>query len=538
MNDAELRRIINDCVAGGISPEQHQALQQKLKSDPQARAAFREIVDVEASLRTWAAENAPAQRPDDSVRRESGLGRRSYAILAIATSVALIVLSGWLWQHVSERSQEQIAEQPRQAVDTLTHLGTISQQEACVWTPSRTLSTGSRFSVGPLLLVSGIAEFNFDSGTNVVMQGPCELQVASADTAELLRGNVVVHVTELSDGFILKTPDATIIDEGTEYAVSLDDEATEVHVFDGSVFWEPITDADDANLERIEAGEARRYLRSNPAKGARIPLEMRKFVRRIEADVRENSGASLLAYDGFENLAGRIRRGRSGFGWSGGWKSGFHGRGSIGVIVDAPDDTVFGVSRSGRRLLQLARGEAIQRDLEQVLALAPGETYYLSFIVQRHPEESESGRFLLVSMSSGDLHPRRRSRSELAFGITSDGFPYIKADGRIIQSAPSIEDEMVCLFVGKILVTGESSAETYLRVYQAGESIDRHEPAAWTAVGQLGPSEFTLSRIWLATGDDARFDIDELKIGTTWRSVTPAAGDEVVDSNLPSGPLD
>jgi len=526
MNDAELRKTINDCLAGDISPEQHQALQHKLKADPQARAVFRECVDVEASLRTWAAETAPAQRPDAPARRVTGLGRRWYAILAIAASVALIALSGWLWQQGSKRSQEQIAEQPRDAMaDTLAHLGTVLQQEACVWTPSRTLSTGSRFSVGLLSLYSVIAELKFDSGTKVVMQGPCELQVASTDTAELLAGNVVVHVTELSDGFTLKTPDATIIDEGTEYAVSLDDEATEVHVFDGSVFWEPVTDAEDASLERIEAGEARRYLRSNPAAGARIPLEMRKFVRRIEADVRESSGAGLLAYDGFENLAGRIRRGRSGFGWSGGWLPSFRGRGSMGAIVDAPDDIVFGLSRRDRRLLQLTRGEAIQRDLEQALPMQLGETYYLSFLIQRNRGEGESSRFLQVSMSGGDLHPRRRSRSELAFGITSDGFPYIKTDGRIIQSAPSIEDETVYLFVGKIVVTGESSAATYLRVYRAGEPIDGREPTAWTAVGQSGPSEFALSRIRLAAGANALFDIDELKLGTSWHAVTVGAPD-------------
>ena len=528
MNDAELKKLVNNYVAGDISPEEHQALQQELKSDPQARAAFREMVDLEASLRTWATDSpaAPMHRPDESVRRESGLGRRTYAILAIAASIALIAVSGWLWRQLSEPSREQIVERPRDTTgDTITQLGTISQQEDCVWSPPHMLSTGSRFSVGPLSLVSGIAELKFDSGTNIVMQGPCELQLASADTAQLLTGNVVVHVTELSDGFTLKTPDATIIDEGTEYAVSLDDEATEVHVFDGSVFWEPVTDTDGASLERIEAGEARRYLRASPASGARIPLEMRKFVRRIEADVRENAGASLLAYDGFENLAGRIRRGRSGFGWSGGWRSGFRGRGSIGAIVDAPDDTVFGVSRNGRRLLQLARGEAIQRDLEQELTLAPGETYYLSFIVQRYPGESESGRLLQVTLSGGDEHPRRRSRNELAFGITSDGFPFIKTGGKIIQSAPSIEDETVYLFVGKIVASSESSAETYLRVYRVGESIDGYEPSAWTTIGQPSSSESTLSRIRLGVGADALFDIDELKIGKSWRAVTVAAPD-------------
>ena len=42
MNDAELKQLINDYVTGDISPEEHQDLQQRLKSDPQARAAFRE----------------------------------------------------------------------------------------------------------------------------------------------------------------------------------------------------------------------------------------------------------------------------------------------------------------------------------------------------------------------------------------------------------------------------------------------------------------------------------------------------------------
>ena len=38
MNDAELRKIVDKNVEGDISPEQHQALQQALKSDPPARA--------------------------------------------------------------------------------------------------------------------------------------------------------------------------------------------------------------------------------------------------------------------------------------------------------------------------------------------------------------------------------------------------------------------------------------------------------------------------------------------------------------------
>ncbi|MDZ7620516.1 MAG: FecR domain-containing protein, partial [Patescibacteria group bacterium] len=363
----------------------------------------------------------------------------------------------------------------------------------------------SRFPAGALSLVSGVAELAFDSGTNVLMEGPCELQVISADTAQLLAGNVVVHVTELSDGFTLRTPDATILDEGTEYAGSLDDDATEVHVFDGSVFWEPSSVADEEDIQRITAGEARRYLRSKPGKGQRIPLKKVRFIRRIESDVRDSADAGLLGYDGFENLAGRVQRGRSGFGWSGGWKAGYRGHGEMGTIVEAPDDTVFGMPRSRRRLLRLAHGQVMRRDLEQPVPLDPGETYYASFLVQRHPGEADSGRFLQVSLYSDDEHPGRRSRNELAIGITSDGFPFVKSGGRITQSAPAIEDDAVYLFVAKFIASHEQNTQTCLRVYREGELIEQHEPSAWTAVGLPGQCESSLSRVRLTAGDNALF---------------------------------
>ena len=51
MNESELRKLIELCVVGDISPEQHQLLQVELKSNPQARIALREQLDLEAALR-------------------------------------------------------------------------------------------------------------------------------------------------------------------------------------------------------------------------------------------------------------------------------------------------------------------------------------------------------------------------------------------------------------------------------------------------------------------------------------------------------
>lgn len=517
MNEAELRKLIDDYAAGSISEAAHAALQEALKSDAEARAGFRETMDMEQGLRTWAAEESlPTARPIEH-RRVRAFAPWIAAASVLAVGAVSVFLGGFQWR--GEPRPEPIAV----ANPTIEPpLGTLYSSEDCVWEFPRDAVHGGRFTTGRFQLVSGTARFRFDSGTDVVLQGPGEVEALSGDSSRLLAGNVVVHVTELSDGFTLKTPDAVIIDEGTEYAVSLDDEATEVHVFDGSVFWEPLNGADEGKVERIDAGEARRYQRSRPHAGARIPLGMRKFVRRLETAVREKACGGLSAYDGFENLAGRIRRGRSGFGWAGGWKSAFRGRSPVGSIVDAPDDTPFGIARQGRRLLQLSDGHATTRDLEAPLLLDPGEVTYLSVLARRQAGAPGNGRYLQVSLRDEGQGARRGVRSELALGITSDGFPFVKTGGKIIQSAPPIEEDTTHLFVAKVVVSRNRVAEVSLRIYRPGESVDPQEPSTWTVIGPPGRCDSNVTRIRLAVGDAAVWEIDELKIGTTWHSVTAA----------------
>ena len=528
MNDAELKSLIADCIAGSISREQHQALQETLRADPKARAAFRELVDVESSLRTWASEDASAISRTPAGRlsvvsdrlRGSRLRRPIYASLAVAASIAMIAVAGWLWLHRLDQPDNTAPVSRNGSARITAQLGTVLQLKDAVWSSPGGLTPGSRFPAGTLALASGVAQVELDSGTDIIMQGPCELQVLSVDSAQLLLGSVVVQVAELSDSFALNTPDAMIIDEGTEYAVSLDGEATEVHVFDGTVLWKPTNATAEQPGDRIEAGEARRYLRTKPMQATRIPLGMRQFVRKIEQSVQQGAGGALLAYDGFENLAGRLQRGRSGFGWSGGWVTNYQAHGSTGTIVDARNDTVFGMPRAGRRLLQLSSGESIWRDLEHPLVLEPGRVYYLSFIGQRHRAKNESGRFIQVSLCSDDRHPRPRSQKELGFGITTDRFPFVKNGGKITQSAPPTDDDTVYLYVGKIVMSSELLAQTYLRIYRAGEAVDQQEPMAWTTVGTPTACEAALPRVRLTVGESAIFDIDELRIGTTWHSVT------------------
>ena len=129
---------------------------------------------------------------------------------------------------------------------------------------------------------------------------------------------------------------------------------------------------DEVLQDRIEAGQAKQYTRSKPTDGKFIPFGRRQFVWSIEQDVRDSTEGEIIAYDGFENLAGRIRRGRSGFGWSGGWFPSGQRRDSAAEIIDAPAGTVFGVKRDQRRLMLCSGGTDIRRELSPPLTLESG----------------------------------------------------------------------------------------------------------------------------------------------------------------------
>jgi len=390
-------------------------------------------------------------------------------------------------------------------------------------------------SAGMIKLTSGAAELRFDSGTNVVLEGPCELLVSTADSARLLAGKVHVNVTEVSNGFLLETPDAQIIDEGTQYAVALDSLATEVHVFDGSVIWTP-TKAEVDFEDRITTGEARRYLRDEPSRANHIPFGQRQFVRRIDEQVREAASGALLAYDGFENLAGQLRRDRSGFGWSGGWESAGLGRGRLAEVIDAPNGIVFGKDRSGRRQLSLQGGESLRRQFEKPIELSPGETIFVSLLISRQSSgkvssdklpssdrrDDEQSAAIQIVLEPDSMSPRFTRRHSVSFGVRSDQQLFLNNSGTIDETAASLAVGEPHLLV--FMFKAESNTTTAnLRVYRANELIDEAQPSVWTVYGTASTGPVKFASLRLSLGARAAAQIDELRVSDSWNAAIDLA---------------
>jgi Concanavalin A-like lectin/glucanases superfamily/FecR protein len=105
------------------------------------------------------------------------------------------------------------------------------------WGPT-TLPTelGSALPTGRLRLISGLIQLEFYRGAVVVLEGPADFELLGTDRAFCRQGKLRVRAANQSSKFSVETPNANVIDLGTEFGIRVDEQGgSEVQVFEGSV---------------------------------------------------------------------------------------------------------------------------------------------------------------------------------------------------------------------------------------------------------------------------------------------------------------
>lgn len=88
----------------------------------------------------------------------------------------------------------------------------------------------------PLHLLEGLVKIQLDDGTEALIQGPASFRAEGTNQLYLEFGKVCSTVPPGAQGFVVRTPSATIIDYGTEFGILVDGTGrTEAHVFKGEV---------------------------------------------------------------------------------------------------------------------------------------------------------------------------------------------------------------------------------------------------------------------------------------------------------------
>jgi hypothetical protein len=245
----ELNELCNALVDGAISEKQKSRLSQWLATSAEARRYYVRAMGLSSSLISYASE-MQTEAPEIHAAPSKIISVFKWIVpLAAAASVGGLI---WFLRPVSKTISKQSP--PDEFVAQLTGLKD-SQWE----TDTSPLKSGARLLKGQRLeLTRGFAEITFDSGAQVVLEGPAAFDLKSAWEATLYRGTLKASVPPQAIGFRISNPSVEVVDLGTEFTMSADASgAAEVLVLKGQVEAQPSTATDRPIV--LRAKESRRF---------------------------------------------------------------------------------------------------------------------------------------------------------------------------------------------------------------------------------------------------------------------------------------
>ncbi len=180
-----------------------------------------------------------------------------------------------------------------QAPQAGTSYATLSHAVDSRWSDKAPQQLGERLPLDEVVLEEGFVELTLDEGVHVVIEGPTQFQVLGANALLLKQGRLVASVPSMAIGFTVTTPTAEVIDLGTEFGVTVGENAeTDVIVFRGKVEVKPQTGATSTKAYqpatvaksgsvRLRAGESRRVTRAGITSIAAAEASGARLVRTI-----------------------------------------------------------------------------------------------------------------------------------------------------------------------------------------------------------------------------------------------------------------
>ncbi len=534
---SEIFELLGALTNQVITHQQYQRLEHLLAESKQARQMYLDYLDLDFELREI---HADADVPEallalkhlseqDMPCSPAGVSRGrhwlGYAVVTAVTLCASLLVQVWLFPGggPTGRQAENLNESPR-GIEEIQYVATLAKAADCVWKGEQAvLPEGWRLAAGRVHLKQGVAKLRFDGGIELVAEGPCVLEIDSGRSAALVRGKIVLHGDDISERFSLSTMSGTFVDLGTEYAIEVDATgATEVHVFDGIVVKESGGTKDASITERLVAGQGRRYAPDRWLAGTDVPLAQDRFVREVPSRTRKPGELrhDLLAYEPFDYAVTRLpaaEAGNGGIGWAEPWRS-VDRRPAIAVTPNKSllAAAVRGPQRGGF-LDQFGDGQ-IRRALKTPVRLDTNGVYYVSFLFNS-PGKKGSDKIRLSLCSSQATLPSEgwmrlhfgKYKSDLVFGYLA---------GRRFTTRLPLNKKTTYLLVAKIVACREGPDQTFATVYQVEEPIESEEPPCWSLVSPPVRSDLVLDEIWVSMTGTVRQRLDEIRIGSTWASVT------------------
>ncbi len=227
--DEDIARLL----AGDLDEAKRQALAKKLADDPEGLQTLGGHALIDGLLGVALEDEFSAERrrgklmealqladQDDFLSGvQTKIQRRSWRN-RIAAIAAMLVFGISTWMFVRPQT-----------------VGSVTRLETLTWGGGSPLNEGSPIKTGTRLrFESGLVELDMGGRGRMIVEGPADLEFVKSMKSKLHRGRVLMRVTEAGHGYQVETPKGSVIDLGTEFGVSVDDDdRVETHVLSGEV---------------------------------------------------------------------------------------------------------------------------------------------------------------------------------------------------------------------------------------------------------------------------------------------------------------
>ena len=258
--NSHLQRLIAGHLDDSLTPEESAELNTLLKSDPEAAPAFAKASLLHHALRESfqtgtivPLENAPVVPSKEAAKPKNVIPFQKALPWAIATAACLVAAFSLFSTPLPPLAKKANTEAAT-PVDTHTMeihdsgFAVLTRVVDPLWVSSNPPSQSDFLPAGHYQMTQGMAQIEFLSGVSVVLEGQASFEILSADEMRLTEGKIRAHVPPPAIGFKIHTPQGTVLDLGTEFALDLSGTNPELHVIDGEVEWHPAASPDHETL--------------------------------------------------------------------------------------------------------------------------------------------------------------------------------------------------------------------------------------------------------------------------------------------------
>jgi len=252
----ELQALLDLMLDDELSVEQQARLQTILREYEEATAFYVAYMKLSADLYRLSEELIPPAAEELAFIPSRSRPRFDW----VSTAVACLLLGFFgmilhgAWPYIKQHMPylETLAAKP-----LVVNYATVIEARRTTWSRGGAVP-GQALGQTTCVLDEGRVKLRLDSNVLADIQAPATFRVDGYNQLHLHAGKVVAVVPEEAIGFNLQTPDANVVDLGTEFGVKVDaGRDTEVHVFKGKV--EASLKVENAQVIALGQGEAARF---------------------------------------------------------------------------------------------------------------------------------------------------------------------------------------------------------------------------------------------------------------------------------------